>query len=628
LVTNRASIKDYLCYHCGLDDPRRAAKITLPFGTPATGRDSDATVPLPPDDPNRGEEFAERVQALLRRHVVERCIYGVDINPLAVEFARVSLWVETLDRDLPFSFLDHKIKVGNSLVGCWLDRVEEYPAKAWERQAGDGDKGPETDLIATFLKGEKIGNRRTGDGIVKRELREDLRESLDARSGRRNLFGDTARTVAAVVEQARQHYDALHKISIHKPELEEDFYRQHIAGSDAVQALRRAMDEWCAVWFWPIDALRQESGSDAASFLSGDQGSVDTVAATADQIRFFHWELEFPDVFTPERTGFDAVIGNPPWDVMKPNSQEFFSDYDPLYRMHDKQAALRQQRQLFAADPAIERRWLDYNATFRALANWAANAADPFDVTLARGKEGEQLKAAWESRRKTRPGYAAPEHPFRLQGSADVNSYKMFAELFWHLLRPGGRLGAILPTGLYSDFGTRSLREELLFRGQLEFMYAFQNEKKIFVAADHRFKQAAVFATKGGSTTEFRARFRMGVGDSPQSHEIPDDILGRDGGLTFTPETVRANSPKTLSLVELRTPRDLEIFEKIYANSIRIGDQAPGWEITYAREFDMTNDSKHFPPLEKWESQGYRPDPFGRWIGPDGDVALPLYEGE
>jgi hypothetical protein len=66
--------------------------------------------------------------------VVERCIYGVDINPLAVELARVSLWVETLDAELPFSFLDHKLRVGNSLVGCWLDRVEDYPLKAWERE--------------------------------------------------------------------------------------------------------------------------------------------------------------------------------------------------------------------------------------------------------------------------------------------------------------------------------------------------------------------------------------------------------------------------------------------------------------------------------------------------------------
>ena len=121
-------------------------------------------MPFPPDDPQRGDTFEERVKALLRRHVVERCIYGVDINPLAVEFARVSLWVETLDPELPFSFLDHKIKVGNSLVGCWLDRVEDYPLKAWEREGGDGKDGPRTQRIETFLKGEKVGNRRSGDG--------------------------------------------------------------------------------------------------------------------------------------------------------------------------------------------------------------------------------------------------------------------------------------------------------------------------------------------------------------------------------------------------------------------------------------------------------------------------------
>jgi hypothetical protein len=186
----------------------------------------------------------------------------------------------------------------------------------------------------------------------------------------------------------------------------------------------------------------------------------------------------------------------------------------------------------------------------------------------------------------------------------------------------------ILPTGIYSDFGTKDLRETLLFKGRLDFLYAFQNEKKIFVAADHRFKQVAVFATRGGCTTAFHSRFRMGVGDSPEAQEIPDDIL-RDGAasMVFTPEDVRLNSPKSLSLVELKGERDLAIFRKIYAHSIRIGDQAPGWEITYATEFHMTNDSKHFPPLEKWEAKGYKPDVFGRWIGPGGDAALPLYQG-
>ena len=135
----------------------------------------------------------------MRRHVVERCIYGVDINPLAVELARVSLWVETLDPELPFSFLDHKIKVGNSLVGCWLDRVEDYPLKAWEREGGDGKDGPRTQRIEEFLKGERIGKRRTGDGRIKREMREVIESRF---SKQPPLFPEMKITADQVVAEA------------------------------------------------------------------------------------------------------------------------------------------------------------------------------------------------------------------------------------------------------------------------------------------------------------------------------------------------------------------------------------------------------------------------------------------
>ena len=123
-----------LCHHRRLDDPDVANTLTLPLGMPRTGRIGEEIVKFPPNDPYYGDNFEAWVKARLRRYVVERCIYGVDINPLAVELARVSLWIATLDPGLPFSFLDHKIKVGNSLVGCWLDRVEDYPLKAWERR--------------------------------------------------------------------------------------------------------------------------------------------------------------------------------------------------------------------------------------------------------------------------------------------------------------------------------------------------------------------------------------------------------------------------------------------------------------------------------------------------------------
>jgi hypothetical protein len=282
----------------------------------------------------------------------------------------------------------------------------------------------------------------------------------------------------------------------------------------------------------------------------------------------------------------------------------------------------------FSGSTILADQWDDYNARFKALGNWVRNSVTPFDMALARGREGEALKSVWERNRQERVGFADSMHPFRLLGSGKLNAYKLFCELFWNLLRPDGRIGVILPTGIYSDFGTKDLREELLLRGRLDFLYAFQNEKRVFTAAHHAFKQTAVIATKGGRTKSFHTRFRMGVGDSPEAHEIPDDILSNhDAAMVFTPEDVRANSPRTLSLVELRCQRDLDLFRKVYGHSARIGDNSPGWEISYAQEINMTSDSKHFPPLSTWEAKGYAPDVFGQWIGPNEEIALPLLQG-
>lgn len=612
--------------HCDIENPEQAQRITLPYGRPRSNRPEEDILKFPPNDPHHGEHFAAWVKARLRRHIVERCIYGVDINPLAVELARVSLWVETLDPELPFSFLDHKIKVGNSLVGCWLDRVLDYPLCAWEREGGDGKDGPLTQRIEEFLKGKKQGKRRGGDGIIKQEMRELIEQRFQ---GYRTFFDEEEHAPDAVATVARNEYEKLHDhLPDADPETLEEYYREKLQGNPTVGQLRAAMDEWCAVWFWPGNEESLKAVPTPRHFHQEHQQRAEMVRRLAAEVKFFHWEIEFPDVFTPQRKGFDALLGNPPWDVMKPNSQEFFSDFDPLYRTYDKQAALRQQKELFASVAGVEEQWVGYNARFKSLGNWTRSAAEPFDLTLARGAEEKGLKGSWEKHRQQHVGFADTSHPFRLQGSADLNSYKMFTEVFWHLLRSGGRLGIILPTGIYSDFGTKDLRETLFFHGKLDLLYAFQNEKRVFSAAHHSFKQVSLMATKGGRTRGFLTRFRMGVGDSPHAHEISEDILRRDdAAMSFTPEDVKQNSPKTLSLVELKSERDLAIFRSIYANSVRIGDEKPGWEILTGRELHMTDDSKYFPPLEKWRDKGYTPDVFGRWIGPDNEVAIPLYQG-
>lgn len=670
-----------LCFHRGLEDPSRSGRITLPYGHPRSHYPSSPTtshqpptteelLPFAPDDKERGDTFEDRVKALLRRHVVERCIYGVDINPLAVELARVSLWVETLDPELPFSFLDHKIRVGNALVGCWLDRVEDYPLRAWEREGGDGPKGERTRRLKAYLKGDSPAAREStsaADGPqppttsrqspitdIKREMRKVIETRFQDQP---QLFPEMGVTAEAVVADARADYEKLHALPMDTdPDERERFYREHILGSPALQRLRRAMDEWCAVWFWPSDEEALRHVPTPASFHSvvggswlvvgrdpnasdpttsqaiNDHLATDTpttnhqppttrqtiIDRLAAALKFFHWELEYPDVFTPDRSGFDAMIGNPPWDVMKPNSQEFFTDYDPLYRTYDKQKALKRQRAMFDEIPGVLESWEHYNAHFKAMSNWAGKVGEPFNMTLARGKEGSSLASSWAKRRQERRGFADPEHPFRIQGSADLNSYKMFAEAAYRLCHGEGRIGMIVPSGIYSDYGTKELRETFLMKSAWEWVFMFENKHQIFdIHRSFKFGPVIVDRRPGGNS--LRAAFMV--------HNLEEWERATPDALHISPEDVRLNSPKTLSLVELRSKRDLDIFRKIYAHSIRIGDNAPGWEITYATEFHMTNDSKLFPPLEQWEAKSYKPDVFGRWIGPEGDVALPLYQG-
>jgi hypothetical protein len=135
------------------------------------------------------EGFEEALRAQLKRHIVERCLYGVDLDPLAVELGRMALWVETMDRDLPFGFLDHKLKVGNSLVGAWFDTYRDYPAMAWEREGGDKDyqKDKPGNLVNHFYvnaKGKKLGDKFTAAINNQRQGRAGATASTAQRASR------------------------------------------------------------------------------------------------------------------------------------------------------------------------------------------------------------------------------------------------------------------------------------------------------------------------------------------------------------------------------------------------------------------------------------------------------------
>ena len=565
-------------------------------------RPGDELIPCPPT----ASDFEPRLCAVLRRYVVERCIYGVDLDPLAVSLCQLSLWIETMDRDLPFSFLDHKIRCGNSLVGAWFDQFRHYPAMAWKnREAGDRThsngvhhrKGERTKAIKAWVRNELTPNlRHTLEGPTL--FHEDLLEQASAAHG-----------------QAQRRLERMHRLPVRDAAERARLYREELLGSAEWRSLKQAMDLWCACWFWPADEL--DRAPLPTTFADPPAATRAAAARVAAEMRFFHWELEFPDVFREEGSGFDAMLGNPPWDIAKPKSQEFFSSIDPLYRSYGKQEAVRRQSACFAEDPQTERDWLAYNARFRAQSNFVTCAASPFGdpeendksqlrFAVARGKANLALHDRWRDARRRSRGYADAEHAFRRQGSADLNLYKLFLEQAHALLRAGGRLGFVVPSGLYSDQGTGALRDLFLERCAWEWLFGFENRAKLFPI--HRsYKFNPVIVRKGGATESIRTMFMR--------HDLTDWERGEEIAVPYSREQVLRFSPKSRAILEIESRRDLEVLEKIYRNSVLLGDDGPdGWGIRYAREFDMTNDSKLFPPRPLWEAKGYRPDEYSRWL--------------
>ena len=596
------ALVESLYYHGRITGRGDNAAVALADGHSESGRLSEDLLPCSPDD----EGFEQRLRARLKRYVVEICIYGVDIDPLAVELARVALWIETMDPALPFTFLHHKVKTGNSLVGCWFDHFRDYPALAWEREGGDRNHSHgihfKKDAWSRSIKKHRNDH-------VKADLAKWIQSTGDQLTF---TFADLSTTPEAIHSEATALLEKMHSFAVHESDQRADFYRDNVLLNQSFQRLKESFDIWCAVWFWPPEQLADSPMP--MSFADPSEATRRLAKQIAREQRFFHWELEFPDVFTRSGSGFDAILGNPPWEIQKPNSKEFFSNLDPLYRTYGKQEALAKQTEHFAQDPEHERRWLTYNYGLKALSNWVRNAGRPFGdgeegsskFSFGAGKAADDLHATWSARRGTRQGYADSRHPFRHQGSADINTYKMFLEQAHALVRSDGRIGFIVPSGVYTDKGATDLRKLFLADCSWEWLFGFENRDGIFDI--HRsFKFCPVIVQKGGSTESIRTAF--------MHRNLADWEEGEQHAIPYARAQVEQFSPRSRAILEIRSQRDLEILEKIYGNSTLLGDHGPGgWQIKYATEFHMTNDSKLFPPRPWWEARGYRPDEYGRWL--------------
>lgn len=598
-----------LHHHHRIQDRGDGAVVRLADGQ-ASARIEDELLPCRPD----AEDFEPRLRARLKRYIVERCLYGVDIDPLAAELARLALWIETMDRELPFEFLDHKVKVGNSLVGCWFDRFRDYPALAWEREGGDKVHGTSVHHSAG-----------TWTNAIKEFRDARIKPELVSWIGRQSSLLDTidGRPAESLHDDALGVFHRIHAVPVHDPDVRARLYTDEIGKNPALLRLRRAFDAWCAVWFWP--PLSLESAPSPRTFEELTELTLEGVAALRREHQFFHWELEFPDVFSRPGTGFDAIVGNPPWETLQPNSKEFFSNHDPLYRALGKQDALRRQKELFAESEALERAWLSYNARYRALSNWFKRTAEPFDESAPGkaflGKAKADLHRVWRGRRSGHASYADPEHPFAHQGEGKAYTYRIFLEQAHCLLRPGGQIGFVVPAGIYTDKGSADLRTLFLERCRWRWLFGFENREKVF-NIDSRFKFGPVIIEKGRSTDSIRTAFmRRDLADweTAEAHAMP-----------YPRRQVERFSPKTRILVELQTPAQAIAAGHLYSLSqplsADLSDSELALESTAQGDLNLTSGVKkvlHATSLPPELSLNR----YGQLTSGPSIAALPVYQG-
>jgi len=385
------------------------------------------------------------------RDVIGRCLYGVDINPMAAELCRVGLWLEALEPGKPLSFLDHHIRVGNSLLGATPQLIAAgLPDETFVAIEGDDKK------VCAALKKRNQQEREGQQDMLHLMVAEPSAEynSIETRTRRIDEAPDNT------IDEIRHKCEQFRRLVVSSE------YRraQHVA------------DAWCAAFVWvkqagalsePIttDTLRRLE-VDPQAFTSAQHAEVERLAG---QYQFFHWHLAFPEVLA--NGGFDCVLGNPPWERVKIQEKEWFAERSPeIANARNAAARTRLILDLKTRDPLLHQQYL-------------------VDSRTAEG-EGHVL----------RHGGAYP-----LCGCGDVNTYAVFAELILKLINSRGRMACILPLGIATDDTTKEFFRALVAKKTLVSVLGFINERMLFPQVLHNFKFCILAAS--GAANPFPARF-------------------------------------------------------------------------------------------------------------------------
>jgi hypothetical protein len=516
---------------------------------------------------------------LVRRIILKRVIYGVDLNPMAVELAKLSLWLHSFTVGAPLSFLDHHLRCGDSLFGEFVGPVER---ELHER-------------YGLVFNQDVVQARQAAAGMARvEELADaDIGEVRSSREG----FAGVEETTAAL----RAFLDLTHTARwLISDDDAGELARELLFGGSYGNPVGIAAGEPLAPPREEARALRRRGRRlDPAEVQASASAFVADARALAAERRFFHWEPAFPGVWTGWESatpsgGFDAVIGNPPWDRMKLQEVEWFAARVP---------------EIAHAQRAAERKRMVAQLRRRS---------DPISAGYDH--------AAWTAETAVRVARTGGTYPMLSGG--DVNIYSLFVERALRLVRRDGIVGLLVPSGIAADKGAAEFFRSISTTGRLAALLDFENRRPsrnldpFFPDVDSRFKFCALVA--GGPARTFDhadcAFFKQ------------DAVVAEREALPLAPEDFAAVNPNTGTAPVFRSRRDAEITIEIYRRLPvlvdRRGEQPVSvWPVRYFTMFHMTNDSDKFCTAEELARVGAYRVAGQHWERGD-ECWLPLYEGK
>ena len=506
---------------------------------------------------------------IVRRMILKKVIFGVDKNPMAVELAKVALWLHTFTVGAPLSFLDHHLKCGDSLHGEKLENV----------RAG-------MKVLGTLFQEAELTRLEVAAKSL--EAVADLTDTSIAEAHESKRLTDEAAAYVAPIHALLDFWRALRWLVPGWPEKQRKAKGRSTV--EGVSETERAIAEIFSDRFNVVGVIaRGRIDLDTADARAAND-LLTRAAALAKRECFFHWWTAFPTVWRAGGGGFDAVIGNPPWDRIKLQEVEWFAERDvPI------------ARQARAAD---RKRMID-DLRKKSAPLWH-----------------EYLEAS--ERAESQARVLRDSSDFPLLGGGDVNLYSLFVERATALVQPQGIIGLLTPSGIAADKGAAEFFRSISATGRLAALLDFENKSVFFPDVHNNFKFVAlVFGGDGRTFTKARLAFYL--------HRL-SELEDPDRVLTLTAQDFCRVNPNTGAAPIFRSKRDAEVTLRIYGDHPVLVDRSSGtemkvWPVRYATIFHMTNDSDKFFTRVELEKQGWKPAWLNRWRR-DESEAVPLYVGK